>query len=100
MQLLLDRYADIEAKAEFGRTPLHLAAAFGYAEILKVCRCSSLPSREKRPPVQILLDRGADIQAIDNSAYSSLHFAAWDGHVIAVAVRRGVPLLHREGLSM
>ncbi|MFC1552508.1 ankyrin repeat domain-containing protein [Candidatus Latescibacterota bacterium] len=57
VQLLLDIGADIEAKNNWGRSPLH--EPYGNTET-----------------VRLLLDRGADIEATDNSSETPLHRAA------------------------
>lgn len=68
VELLLDRGADLEAKADFnsihdGRiTALHLAAKNGDMEVLR-----------------LLLDRGADLAAKTGRGWTALHLAAfWD----------------------
>ena len=55
MQRLLESGADVEARDNFGRTPLSSAAAKG-----------------REPVVRQLLDKGADVEAWDNSGQTSV----------------------------
>ena len=55
---LLDRGADVNAKAHGGETPLHMALSFNHAGI-----------------VALLLDRGADVNARDGDGETPLHWA-------------------------
>ena len=67
--LLLDRGADIEARAHYSWTPLHHVAAL-----------------DKDPAVAaLLLDRGADIEAATDNGSRPLHLAAGSNNEPAVA---------------
>jgi ankyrin repeat protein len=86
-RLLLDRGAAVDARDEWGRTPLHWAASTGYIKA-----------------VELLLDRGADINAKDNDGLGSgtgswrqgygrtpLHYAAYqcEPDVVKLLLGRG-----------
>jgi ankyrin repeat protein len=62
VQAQLDAGVDVNAKGEYGRTPLHLAAR-GHKEI-----------------VELLIVEGADVNAKDKNGFTPLHWAAYDGH--------------------
>jgi ankyrin repeat protein len=57
-RLLLERGADVNARAKDGLTPLHAASSF--AELAAV---------------RLLLEHGADVKAEDNHGRTSLHAA-------------------------
>jgi ankyrin repeat protein len=56
---LIEAGADLEAKAEDGRTTIHIAAGWGHTEI-----------------VRILIQAGADLEARDSNDWTPLHRAA------------------------
>lgn len=74
VQLLLDNGANIEAPGDGAKTPLHLAASWGFTE-----------------RVELLLQRGAYIDVVDRAGYSPLEYAARFGHadVVRVFLERG-----------
>lgn len=56
--------ADVNIKDEYGRTPLHKAALYGYTEITKM-----------------LIEKGADVNCEeDTDKVSSIHMTAWYGY--------------------
>ena len=71
---LLSQGVDLHTRTESGATPLHLAAAFGYPEI-----------------VRILLEAGADTGARGPNGNTPLLYAAQEGHaeVVRVLLRAG-----------
>jgi ankyrin repeat protein len=66
-RLLIDKGAQLEAKADNGFTPLRWAASAGHVEI-----------------VRLLCDRGADVEARDIWGMRPLHWAAIHGHITVV----------------
>lgn len=75
--ILLERGAEVNARAGFNRTPLHMASV--------ACRAGL---------VEMLLDGGADIEAEDELGFTPLHYAAFggDGSVAELIVQAGGPL--------
>lgn len=74
VQLLLDNGANIEALGNCAKTPLHLAASWGFTE-----------------RVELLLQRGACTDAVDHVGYSPLMCAARFGRadVVRIFLERG-----------
>ena len=72
--LLLDQGADIDARSDEDRTPLHLAVAQGSAEM-----------------VSLLLDQGADIDARSDEGRTPLHLAVAQGsaEMVSLLLDRG-----------
>ena len=62
IELLAHLGADVNAWREFGRTPLHYAAAKGYVSI-----------------VSALANAGANVNARDRRGWTPVHSAAWQG---------------------
>jgi ankyrin repeat protein len=67
VKLLLEKGADLEAKDEFGRTPLSWAAEEGHEGVVK-----------------LLLEKGADLEAKDEFGQTPLSRAAESGHEAVV----------------
>ncbi|KAK6814087.1 hypothetical protein RU639_010128 [Aspergillus parasiticus] len=76
-KLLVATGADIEAKNNFRRTPLHLASLHGHIEI-----------------VILLLERGADVEAKDTDEWTPLINASFEGHaeVVNALLERGADI--------
>ncbi|TET33668.1 hypothetical protein E3J61_03735 [Candidatus Dependentiae bacterium] len=70
--LLLERSANLEAKTDLGKTPLHLAVASLTIDLAAGQRCVS--------DATLLLDHGADVNAQDKSGQTPLHIAAVKGY--------------------
>jgi ankyrin repeat protein len=97
VQDLLDRGADLEAKSNFGRTPLHLASINNHIETAKLLLEKGVDVEAKdnigRTPLyyasrdnhieiaKLLLDRGADVEAKDNIGRTPLYSATWNNHI-------------------
>jgi serine/threonine protein kinase len=64
---LLKEGADVNAKDEFGWTPLHKAAILGHIEVVK-----------------LLIKEGADVNAKNEFGWTPLHGAAESGHIEVV----------------
>jgi ankyrin repeat protein len=67
MWLLLDKGANVKAKADFGQTPLSRAA-----------------DKRHEAVVRLLLDKGADVEAKDEYGQTPLSRAAANGHEAVV----------------
>jgi ankyrin repeat protein len=78
VRLLLEHGANIEARADFFRTPLHVAAWNGH-----------------HATIQQLLDYGADIEAKDGSGRTPLQLAVWNRHkdIVQLLVDRGADII-------
>ena len=84
VQCLLDRGADVEARSQYSKTALHIAADKGKLEI-----------------VQCLLDRGADIEARSQYSKTALHIAADKGklEIVQCLLDRGADIEARSQYS-
>ncbi|KAG2495140.1 hypothetical protein HYH03_006749 [Edaphochlamys debaryana] len=70
VEALIGGGATVDAREKFGRTPLHVAASRGHADV-----------------VEVLLDRGkAKVEATDKNWKTALHVAALEGHGAVVEV--------------
>jgi ankyrin repeat protein len=70
--LLLRKKADVDARTNFGETPLLLAAFQGHIDV-----------------VELLLAKNADVNARDNSGMTPLHYALANHHdALADLLRR------------
>ncbi|RSN68323.1 ankyrin repeat domain-containing protein [Candidatus Korarchaeum cryptofilum] len=78
---LLDKCADVNARDEFGCTPLRHAATIGNIDIVK-----------------FLVERGADIDAKDKFGFTPLHCATSGGHldIVKFLVERGADVNARD----
>ena len=78
---LLDNGANVNARTDYEKTPLHIASSFGNMEVAKA-----------------LLDRGADVDARSVKQYTPLHFACDEGNMeLAMAlVNRGADIHARN----
>ena len=77
LKLLLTSKADVNARAEYRSTPLHLAAEDGYTNA-----------------VRLLIERKADLNAQRMDLKTPLHLAASNGHVetVKLLVDGGAPI--------
>ena len=78
---LLDHGADVSARDNDNKAPLHVAAEDGHKEA-----------------VDLLIERGADVSARDNDNRTPLHVAAMSGHeeVVDLLIRRGADVSARD----
>ena len=96
VKLLLNKGADATAKTTDGKTPLHIAANYGYYIITDLLLNKGADVNAKTTDgttplllaandgysniAELLLDRGADVNATDNYGITPLHLAADKGH--------------------
>ena len=64
VRLAINFGADLEAKNNYGLTPLHLASRLNHIEIAK-----------------LLIDRGADLEAKTNGGWTPLHLASDNNNI-------------------
>jgi len=93
----LDAGTDVNAKNEFGLTPLHRAASRGHKEIaeLLIAKGADVNAKDKRGTTplheaagrghnkdvaELLIAKGADVNAKDDNGWTPLHHAVPDGH--------------------
>ncbi|RYP21555.1 hypothetical protein DL765_002191 [Monosporascus sp. GIB2] len=113
-KLLLDKGADIEAKDEYGRTPLLLAALFKYEAVVRLLldKGADIEAQDQsgltplllaashghKTIVELLLDRGANIEAKDESGWTPLFLAILNGHktVVELLLDRGADIEAKE----
>ncbi len=93
---------DVNARDDWNRTPLHLAAQDDWSDIIRLllARGSQTDAHDewRRTPLhvaaaenaqhsmQVLLDEGADIQTLDSGGHTPLHYAARAGSVQATRI--------------
>ncbi len=98
----IENRADIEAKDNYGNTPLISASAYGHVEVVKFLIESGADIEAKNnygntslnrasangcvEVVKILIESGADIEAKDNDGNTPLIRASANGHVDAVKI--------------
>merc|ERR1712078_113458 len=70
--------AEVNAKSEYGATPLHWASQEGYTDIVK-----------------LLIEKGADVNAKDEEGKTPLNWASEGGHtdIVKLLVEKGAMLL-------
>ena len=99
-RLLIDKGAQLEAKALDDRTPLHLAADEDHRAICRLlldkgAQLEAKAGDDSTPLhfasysgqlkiVRLLCDRGADVEARDDKGFRPLHDAAKMGHISVV----------------
>ncbi|HKY69949.1 MAG TPA: ankyrin repeat domain-containing protein, partial [Gammaproteobacteria bacterium] len=67
---LVARGADVNAKDDCGKTPLHRAASYGQSDAIRV----------------LVNECHADVNAKNNCGHTPLHWAVWDGQIDAIRV--------------
>ena len=80
----LDAGADVNAKNEYGYTPLHWAAIDGHKEI-----------------VELLIAEGADVDAMNDVAVTPLHDAAYSGHkeIVELLITNGADVNAKNNIG-
>jgi ankyrin repeat protein len=87
VRLLIEKGANIEAKASNGWTALRWASSNGHEAVVKLLL-------EKGADVELLLEKGADVDAKDRAGKTALQRAAENGHeaVVKLLVEKGADI--------
>ena len=86
-QVLLEHGADVDSTPDDGWPPLHLAARYGDAEMVKVCYASLCWFTGKCfIDCQVLLEHEADVDSTTDNGWTVLHHAARYGDAEMVKV--------------
>ena len=99
VEALILKGADVNAKGEFGQTPLHGAAIWGHKDVAEylIYKGANVNARENngktplhkaalfvdKEVAELYISKGADVNAKDNSGMTPLHGAAMFGRMVA-----------------
>ena len=120
VQAELDKGVDVNAKDEFGSTPLHGAAKGGHEEIVELLIVAGADLHARTVPllggggwtplhsaarqghreiVELLIANGTDVNSRDSTGKSSLHDAALEGHkeIVELLIIKGADLNSESG---
>ena len=96
-QQALEDGANLETTNEDGYTPIHLAACYGYKDLIEflVSKGANLEAatwkegatplsiaartNEKKDTVELLVSKGANLEAVTKNGWTPLHVAVYDG---------------------
>jgi len=117
VQACLEQGVDVNARDQWGRTALYLAAEKGHKEVVELLlehgadvnakdtrnRTALLYPAEKghKEVVELLLEHGADVNAKDNWDCTPLHSAAEEGHkdIVELLITEGANVNARDRAS-
>lgn len=92
VEQILNAGADLDAKDEYGNTPLHKAANYGWVEAVRVLlelgRTALMLAAffDRDQVILLLVGADADVEAKDDGGKTALRMAAGKNHLCAVRV--------------